>query len=244
MVDGKHILITGATSGIGFAVAKDLLSIGARITGVGRNPQRLAELKELGGDSLTPLHFDLTAFDRYREVFGQLESVDGLVCSAGLVENNPLRFFSMEKYQRTVDINQTAPLALVSELARAGKINLGASIVLLSSILGTQIGMKGTAAYAGTKAALIAFAKVMSLELAHRNIRVNCVAPGMVETELVANADQLSAKAVQIDKDRYPLGKRYARADEISSAIRFLLSNDSSFITGQNIVIDGGFSVQ
>jgi len=244
MFDGKHIVVTGATSGIGYAVTKDLLAAGARVTAIGRNTSRLNELKSIGRGALMPLPFDLTEFTRYRAIFSEIEAIDGLVYSAGIVENNPLRFFSMEKYQRTVDINQTAPLALVSEFARVGKFADGASIVLLSSILGTNIAMKGTAAYAGTKAALLAYAKVISLELAHKFIRANCVAPGMVETELVANAHQLSAESIRADKDRYPLGKRYAQAGEISSTIRFLLSSDSSFITGQNIVVDGGYCAQ
>lgn len=244
MIEGKHIMVTGATSGIGFAVTQDLLARGARVTAVGRNTERLDELKKLGGDALHPVPFDLTDFDLYGDLASSIATLDGLVHSAGIVENNPLRYFSMEKYQRTVAINQTAPLALISEFARAGKLNAHASIVLISSILGTAIGMKGTAAYAGTKAALVAFAKVMSLELSHRSIRVNCVSPGMVETELVANAHQLSSEAIKIDKDRYPLGKRYAKPAEIASAIRFLLSSESSFITGQNVIVDGGFSVQ
>jgi len=244
MVDGKHIMVTGATSGIGYAVTKDLLAHGAHVTAVGRNEQRLDELRQFGGNALQAVAFDLTDFERYENLVSSIAPLDGLVHSAGIVENNPLRYFSMEKYQRTVAINQTAPLALISEFARSGKLNTHASLVLVSSILGTSIGMKGTAAYAGTKAALAAFAKVMSLELAHRYIRVNCVSPGMVETELVANARQLSSQAIQVDKDRYPLGKRYAKPTEISSTVRFLLSIESSFITGQNIIVDGGFSVQ
>jgi NAD(P)-dependent dehydrogenase (short-subunit alcohol dehydrogenase family) len=153
------------------------------------------------------------------------------------VENNPLRFFSLETHQRIVAINQTAPLALVAELARNNKLKPGASVVLLSSILGPEVGIKGTASYAGTKAALTAFAKVMALELAHKGIRVNCVAPGMVQTALVEDLHQLSDEALQADRARYPLGKRYATAEEIASAI-------ASFMTGQTLVVDGGFTAQ
>lgn len=244
MFDGKHIMVTGATSGIGYEVTKDLLLAGARVTAVGRNFERLNALTQAGHGQLHPLAFDLTDFPGYREKFSGLPPLDGLVHSAGIVENNPLRFFSMEKYQRIVDINQTAPLALVSEFARSGKLANNASIVFVSSILGPNVGIKGTAAYAGTKAALLAFARVMALELAHKSIRVNCVAPGMVQTALVEGLHQLSEDALRADKERYPLGKRYAQAAEVSSTIRFLLSGESSFITGQNIVVDGGYCAQ
>lgn len=244
MFEGKTLLVTGATSGIGFATTRRLLAEGAKVVAVGRNPQRLAELVQHGGGAVSPLAFDLTDFTRYREVLAPVPALDGVVHSAGIVENNPLRFFSLETHQRIVAINQTAPLALVAELARGNKLNAGSAIVLLSSILGPEVGIKGTASYAGTKAALTAFARVMALELAHKGIRVNCVAPGMVQTELVDDLHQLSEEALQADRARYPLGKRYATAQEVAAAIRFLLSSDAAFMTGQTLVVDGGFTAQ
>lgn len=244
MFADKCILVTGATSGIGRAVVADLLMNGAQVLAVGRDPDRLNEIAQRDRERVTAIACDLADFARYESLVAGVPPLDGLVCSAGIVENNPLRFFSLQKYQRTVDINQTAPLLLVAELAKANKLHDRASIVLLSSITGTAIGMKGTAAYAATKAALAAYAKVMALEFAHRNIRVNAVAPGMVQTPLVDGSYQLSAEAIQLDKARYPLGKRYARPEEIASVVRFLLSADSSFMTGQDLVVDGGFTIQ
>jgi NAD(P)-dependent dehydrogenase (short-subunit alcohol dehydrogenase family) len=133
---------------------------------------------------------------------------------------------------------------MIAELAKQGIFNPSSSIILLASILGPRIGMKGTAAYASTKAALTAYAKVMALELSNKLIRVNCVSPGMVNTELIRNQTQVSDEALKLDMQRYPLGKRFAEPKEIASVIQFLLSDESSFITGADIVVDGGYSIQ
>lgn len=238
------MLVTGATSGIGAAICQDLLDGGANVVAIARNTERLEELKSSAPDRVKVISFDLTCFDQYSEALAEIRSVDGLVYSAGITDSNPLRFFSLEKYQRVIDINQTAPIALVSELAKTGRLNACSSIVFISSILGPRIGMKGTAAYAATKAALTAYAKVMALELAHRSIRVNCVSPGMVNTALITNQHQVSQEALQIDMQKYPLGKRFAEAREVATVVRFLLSEASSFITGTDVVVDGGYSIQ
>ncbi|MBZ0224260.1 MAG: SDR family oxidoreductase [Dokdonella sp.] len=241
MLKNKHILVTGATSGIGYATACDLLDAGAQVIAVGRSQPRLAELSARSEGRAKTLAFDLTRFAEYRETFAGLPALDGVVCSAGIADSNPLRFFSLEKYQRLIDINQTAPIALVAELARAGKLRGGTSIVLLASILGTRMGRPGAAAYATSKAALTGFAKVAALELAGKLVRVNCLLPGMVDTELAAGQTEVSQEARQADMQRYPLGKRYAKVEEVVAAIRFLLSSESSFMTGQELVMDGGF---
>ena len=241
----KTVLITGATSGIGYAAARDLLAKGANVVAVGRNPQRLAELEQQGDAAqIRTLAFDLTRFSDYRELCKDLPALDGVICSAGIADSNPLRFFSLEKYQRLIDINQTAPISLVAELARAGQLRSGASIVLLSSICGPRMGRPGAAAYASSKAALVGFAKVAALELANKQVRINCLLPGMVDTELAEGQAEVSQEARQADMLRYPLGKRYARVEEIVSAIGFLLSEQSSFMTGQELVVDGGFCLQ
>lgn len=243
MLADKTILVTGATSGIGRAVCHDLIDAGASLVALGRNEAELATLAARSPSTVRTLIFDLTAFSRYAEVIPPLGPVDGVVCSAGITDNNPLRFFSLERYQKVIDINQTAPIALVSQLARGNQLKTPSSVVLLASILGPRIGMKGTAAYAASKAALTAFAKVMALELAHKNIRVNTLSPGMVRTELIANQTQVSEEFLKRDLERYPL-RRYAEPPEVAAAVRFLLSTESGFITGTDVVMDGGFSIQ
>lgn len=242
MLKDKIVLVTGATSGIGRAVALHLIAHGARVIVLGRDAARLQQLSDAG--AWRSLQADLHDFASYRQWVVELPALDGLVHSAGMVENNPVKFFSLEKYQRTIDLNQTSPLLLVSELVRARKLNEDASVVFLSSINGNAVAIKGCAAYAASKAALTGIAKVLALELAPRRIRVNCVQPGMVDTEMVRDLAQISEETTRLDKARYPLGQRYAQPEEIASGVAFLLSSASSFMTAQSLVIDGGFSVQ
>jgi NAD(P)-dependent dehydrogenase (short-subunit alcohol dehydrogenase family) len=238
----KKILITGGTSGIGLAVAKRMIDDGNEIWVIGRNPQKLFS-NAWWSQNCNFLPFDLSDFIAYPDFVAELPIFDGVVFSAGIVENNPLKFFSQEKYRRLCAINQESPILMMGELVRKNKIASHGAIVFLSSITGAVIGMKGIAPYAASKAALVGAAKVMALELAHKNIRVNCVAPGMVNTELVQNASYLSEENKKADMARYPLGNRYAEPEEVAGVISFLIGSDSSFITGQTIVIDGGFTL-
>lgn len=236
----KNILVTGGTSGIGKSISMLLVSLGYRVLVMGRNFENFGEIQGATG-SVEFLEFDLNYFDKYRGMVERLPTLDGVVFSAGIVGNNPLKFFSLDKHLAQINLNQNSPIFLTSELVAKNKLNSNASLVYMSSITGSKIGMKGIVSYAASKAALIGAVRVIALELAAKLIRANCVSPGMVNTELVSNASYLSDDAKSQDMKRYPLGARYADPSEIAKAVVFLLSSDSSFITGQDMVIDGGF---
>jgi NAD(P)-dependent dehydrogenase (short-subunit alcohol dehydrogenase family) len=239
----KKVLITGGTSGIGLATVERLLSDGYEVWVIGRSPDKLVSSGFYSPENCKFVSFDLSKIDNYSSLVSDLPKFDGIVFSAGIVANNPLKFMSVEKHMQLTDINQNSPILLLAALSRSNKLSPSGAIVFLSSISGAVIGMKGIATYAATKAALIGAMKVIALELAPKGIRVNCVAPGMVNTELVRNATYLSDENKKADMANYPLGNRYAEPHEIAGVISFLIGPDSSFVTGQTIVVDGGFTL-
>jgi NAD(P)-dependent dehydrogenase (short-subunit alcohol dehydrogenase family) len=243
MLKGKTILVTGATSGIGLQLCREIVDSGARLIAVGRNMGKLAELSRLSSNVET-INTDLSDFQNYATSFDLREEIDGLVYSAGIYETTLMRFFSIKKHEDILRLNTTAPLVLIAELLKKKILRTNASIVLLASILGPQTGLIGSVSYAASKAALVGCVKTLALELAKYSIRVNCVSPGMVQTEMTSNLAYMSDKASAADKAKYPLGNRYATAAEVAGPIRFLLSDMSSFVTGTNLVVDGGCSAQ
>ena len=139
-------------------------------------------------------------------------------------------------------MNSFAPFFVIRELIRSKKINNGASIVLVSSISGTRIGAKGLISYSTSKSALIGMSKSMALELAKQRIRVNTVLPGMIKGTLLNNTHSFSEEQLKEDKKKYPLGD-YGTCEDVANGIAFLLSDLSKYITGAELVIDGGLTL-
>jgi NAD(P)-dependent dehydrogenase (short-subunit alcohol dehydrogenase family) len=196
------------------------------------------------GDRCIAKQFDLSLIDQFPDLVAHIPDIDGAVMSAGIVKNNPIKFFDRAGFNQVLNLNLVSPLILLIALCNAKRVNSGGSVVFLSSTNGTSVGIKGTLAYASTKAGLTGAAKVLALELSPKGIRVNCVAPGMVATEMTANLSQLSEEMIKADMAKYPLGKRYAKPAEIADVIVYLLCDSSSFITGQTVTVDGGYCIQ
>jgi NAD(P)-dependent dehydrogenase (short-subunit alcohol dehydrogenase family) len=243
-LSNKRVFLTGATSGIGWFTLHRLIEFGAVVSAIGRDQTKLDEIKQKFQNSVEVYNYDILNFDGCRDFIKNLSTFDAIVHCAGVVENNPIKYFSLEKYNRIIGTNQTAPLLMTAELIRGEKINLGGSVVFVSSISGPKVGIKGISAYAASKAALVGMTKVLALELAPKMIRVNCVSPGMVQTELVDNLAYFTEQQKKVDMEKYPLGNRYASPIEVADAIAFLISTHSEFITGDNLIIDGGYSIQ
>jgi NAD(P)-dependent dehydrogenase (short-subunit alcohol dehydrogenase family) len=242
-VTGKTILVTGASSGIGRAVALEASQMGARLIILGRDAKRLAETFDaLGGAGHSSMVCDLTLPDSRPRILDEVPPLDGVVHSAGIAQTVPFPFVSEDGLATLFQTNFFAPFLLTRDLVKKRKISQGGSVVFLSSIDGPITGHIGNSAYAASKGAVSAAIKSMAVELAPRRIRVNAVLPGQTETPLI-HSTGLNEEDLAADKMKYPL-KRYARPEEIAWGVLYFLSEASSFSTGSGLVIDGGFTLQ
>lgn len=238
-LEGKIILISGATSGIGFELCRQVVNYGGSFIGLGRNTQALQDyIDENNLEHSKAIVADFSQESSILESIDNVDKIDGYVHCAGIVENNPVQFFNKDLYDRIRTVNLDSALIVISQLLKQKKFNKPASIVFVGSISGLY-GMKGNGLYGITKSALNIMAKTYANELAGKKIRVNAVAPGMVNTQITLNANEfLSEEVINEDKKKYPLG--YGEPEDVALPIVFLLSEASRWITGEVMVLDGG----
>ena len=236
-LSGKTILITGASSGIGRAIAISCSQQGAKVVLNGRNQQRLqATLDALEGNGHLVIPADLTDVALRQALAEQVPVLDGVVHCAGIGSRVLCKMLEEQDVSRVMQANFEAPVLLQAELLREKKIAKEASIVFIASAAATMPSI-GNAIYSASKAATIAYAKCLAQELANRKIRVNCISPAMVWTDLAlvgATEEQLREA-----EQNYPL-KRYAQPEDITGAAIYLLSDASSWVTGSNMELTGG----
>lgn len=241
-LNGKTILVTGASSGIGKAIAIDCSKMGASMIITGRNLSRLSEtLSLLSGKGHRQVAADLTNNQDLQRLLSEIELLDGIVHSAGMTNPIPFQFVSREKLEEIFSINFMTPTLLTQMLLRQNHINKGASVVFISSISGVYCSSFASSMYSATKGAINGIVKGMALDLANRYIRVNSICPGMIDTNIFGDG-RISKEQLQNDLKRYPL-KRYGKPEEVAYAAIYLLSNASEWITGTNMLIDGGFTL-
>lgn len=242
-LENKTILITGASSGIGKETSIECSKLGAKIVATARNEARLSEtMSHLEGDGHTSIIADLAKSEDLSRLVENAPQLDGLVNNAGKTITLPCSFITEDKLDDIVGVNMIAPILLFSMLLKKKKLVKKSSIVFTSSINGIKTGSVGSSMYCATKAALSGFVKTIALENASKNIRVNCVCPGMISTNIL-EVGVISTEQLLEDAKKYPLG-RYGKPEEVAWAIIYLLSDASSFVTGSNLVIDGGFTIQ
>lgn len=244
---GKTILITGASSGIGRATAVACADMGARVVLSGRNIDALDETLALMGkpgskeDHLI-IPGDLAAEGVIESVADVCPDLDGLVNNAGVSMLKPMQFVKADDLQKMFSIDTFVPVLLLKTLVKKKKMRHPSSVVFTSSISGLTNFAQGVSVYGACKSAVNAFMKYAALEYAGKGIRCNAVNPGRTLTPLIEHREQ-SEEDVAKDLERYPM-KRYAKPEEIANAIVFLLSDAASYITGVNLIVDGGRSLK
>lgn len=242
-LEGKTILVTGASSGIGRATAIACSQMGAVVVVTGRNESRLQEtLDALEGSGHQMIVADIANDDQIDYLVDQIPAINGLVNNAGITETCPTQFIKREKLNRVMEVNTIAPILLTQRILKKKKLGKGGSIVFTCSISGTCVWGGGNVLYSASKGAIHGFMKNAALDLAHKGIRVNDVCPGMIDTHIL-DAGTISEEQLEIEAQRYPM-KRFGKPEEVAYGIIYLLSDASSFVTGSSIVIDGGFTLQ
>ena len=241
---GKHLLVTGASSGIGRAIARQCAAAGAQLTITGRNTERLQRTADLLPEGTEQLTGDLTDAAFIARLSTDSISYDGIVLNAGVMKLLPLKAMTDAYIDELNAVNYLAPVKLLRSLFKGRKIKKGCAIVVITSINGGVVGSRANALYGATKAAMTGFARALALDLGSKQIRINCIAPGMIDT---AGAEAIyaatGADSIAADKKKYPLG-RYGAPEDVACATVYLLSPASAWVTGTTLVVDGGFTAQ
>lgn len=247
-LEGKRILVTGASSGIGRAVAMELAASETRLLLVARDLARLQEAAEAcPGSGHQVLSFDLVA--GLEEIPGWLKGlgekggpIDGLVHAAGVQMAKPLKLQKPAELEHLFRLNVHAGFMLARGFRQPQVRGALGSIVFLSSVMGS-VGAPGRAAYGSSKGAVEAATRSLALELAPENIRVNCVAPGFVESEMLESLSKLiGAEGTARIAALHPLG--FGKPEDVAKAVAFLLGSCSRWVTGSTLTIDGGYTAQ
>ena len=248
-LENKNIVVTGASSGIGRASAICCSEMGANLLLIGRNSEELEKTKSLllSPEKATTLIVDLIQFEevivRINSVLSEFGAINGIIHAAGISTTLPFRNISVGKMNEFFQVNVLAALHLTQLLIKPGNIAVqGASIIFITSVM-SQVGESAKVLYSMTKGALLAASRSMAIELASKKIRVNCIAPAVVETPMSQNAyySQNSEMKERI-LSLHPLG--LGEPQDVANACVFLLSDASKWITGTQLIIDGGYTAR
>jgi NAD(P)-dependent dehydrogenase (short-subunit alcohol dehydrogenase family) len=244
-LEGKIALVTGGSSGIGLATAKQFVNEGAYVFITGRREVELTAAAKAIGRNITAVRADASKLDELDRLFAQIErekrNLDVVFANAGVAKYAPLDTITEELYDSIFDVNVKGLLFTVQKALPL--LPDGASIILNASIVATK-GLHANSVYSATKAAVRSFARTWTTDLKPRRIRVNAVSPGSIDTpglsNLLASADTGQERLKTISTN-VPLG-RLGKPDEVAKAVVFLACDDSSYITGTELFVDGGFA--
>ncbi len=244
---GKNIVITGASSGIGRQCAISCSQMGANIILIARNEERLKETYDnLEHGNHLCFSQDITEYEKIElvinETVSKIGKIYGFIHSAGIEMTLPLKVLHHSKFEEVYSINVISAFNIARIISKKIYIAEKASFVFISSIM-AQLGQPGKIGYCSSKGALIAGAKAMALELANKHIRVNSILPGMVKSEMSLKLlNTLSDDAIKEIEKMHPYG--FGSVDDVANACIYLLSDASKWVTGTNLIVDGGYSAK
>ena len=236
------MLITGASAGIGRAIAIHAAEQGAQISLTARNQNALNQTLELlSNGPHQVIASDLSNEQHIIDLVETLPALDGIVFNAGMIKTVPVNYIKKQFIDEMLQVNFTSSVMLVQMLLKKKKINKGASICFISSLASKYMHL-GNAAYSATKGAVNAYARSLALELAPKQIRVNAILPGMIQTQLL-DGGALAEEQLENHKKNYPLG-RFGTPDDVAHLAVYLLSDAAAWMTGSLITLDGGYSLK
>ncbi len=237
-LEGKTILVTGASSGIGRGIAITSSKMGATVIINGRNITKLKETESLMEPNKAIIKLgDLTDAVILTSLVSELPKLDGVVHCAGVGQRVPCKDIESSNVDAVMNVNFKAPVMLQAELLHQKKLNKASSIVFIASIASWSPSL-GNSIYSASKGAIVSYANCLAIELAPRKIRVNCISPAMVWTDLIL-ADGTDEEQLKEDEQTYPL-KRYGQPEDIANLAVYMLSDASTWMTGSNVNITGG----
>ena len=241
-LENKTILVTGASSGIGRAIAEMLANQGATVILTARNEVRLqAVLASLPKGNHRFFSTDLTSDEAVKDLVSQLPPLDGIILNAGMVKTVPVQFIKRDDLDYMFNLMLHSSILLVQQLLKNKKLQAEASVCFISSVASQKITI-GNAIYSAAKGALNSFTKSLALELAPKKIRVNAILPGMVETGIL-DSGTISEEQLQIHLKNYPLG-RFGQPEDIAGLTVYLMADVSRWMTGSLLTLDGGYTLK
>ena len=236
---GKNIIVTGASGGIGNSIVKKLYDSGANILASGTRIEKLDEIKK-NFEKIKILKFDISQSENIEEFIENATNelggnLDCIVNNAGITQDNLAIRMSLEEWKKVIDINLTSTFLMSKFAIKKMLKNKSGKIVNITSVVG-HTGNLGQANYTASKAGIIAMSKSLSIEYAKKNINVNCISPGFIKT---AMTDKIDEKFKEVIVSKIP-SARLGEPEDIANAVLFLVSNQSNYINGETLHVNGG----
>jgi 3-oxoacyl-[acyl-carrier protein] reductase len=238
-LEKKNIIVTGASGGIGNSIIKKLSDAGANILASGTRIEKLEELKK-NFEEIKIIKFDISQSDKIEEFIQNATnelggSLDGLVNNAGITQDNLAIRMSLDEWQKVINVNLTSTFLMSKFAIKKMLKNKSGKIVNITSVVG-HTGNLGQANYTASKAGIVAMSKSLAIEYAKKNININCISPGFIQT---AMTDKIDEKFKEIIVSKIP-SARLGEPDDVANAVLFLSSDQSKYINGETLHVNGG----